>query len=203
MSRLLTTLVLAMLVGSCSVVPAHDIKPTPPFVMAGVQPGDRVEITTKDGQQYELIVTEVSAVSIKSENQAVVIADIDTLTKRSWSIPGHPCGAGEPVGCSVPEVLLILSDDLNEQIDKFRQPCATHDFCYRHGHATYGVERLECDTNFYDDMRETCGEDGVFDLLDYEDRALCELAANRIYEAVRKHGEPAFRTTASTYCEYR
>ena len=87
-------------------------------------------------------------------------------------------------------------------MDKFREPCKTHDFCYRHGHATYGATREECDDAFYHDMREACAADGIFGLLEPDDRALCELTADRAFEAVKKHGLAAFRTTTSTYCEY-
>jgi hypothetical protein len=102
----------------------------------------------------------------------------------------------------VPEVFLVLSEDYADQVEKFRKPCITHDFCYRHGHVTYGLNRAQCDENFYDDMRTACDEAGVLGILDPQERAICELAANRTYAAVREHGGEAFRTSTSTYCEY-
>ena len=56
---------------------------------------------------------------------------------------------------------------------------------------------------FYDDMKKACGAKGVFGVLDIEDLGKCQLAASATYEAVRRYGEKYFRTTTSTYCEYR
>lgn len=202
MSRFSLLIVSLFLLNSCGITPSHDIKPKPEHIKAGVQVGDKIEIVTKDGEEIDMVVTDVSASALESENRRVLFLEIEKLTKRSWSEPGHPCGAGEPVGCSVPQVLLVLSSDLENQIDKFRKPCVTHDFCYRHGSATYGLKRSDCDTTFYDDMRAACNGGGVLDMFDPKDLALCELSANRTYEAVRTYGDDAFRTTTSTYCEY-
>lgn len=90
----------------------------------------------------------------------------------------HPCGGGLPVGCSIPEVILLLSGEYEQQAEKFHPACVTHDFCYRHGFATYGATREECDAIIYDDMKKTCEGAGGLDVFD-------------------------FRTTTSTYCEYR
>jgi coproporphyrinogen III oxidase len=108
-----------------------------------------------------------------------------------------------PVGCSIPEVVLLLSGDYEEQAEKFHPACVTHDFCYRHGVATYGVTRDECDTAFYDDMKKTCKGLGGLGVLDIQGFGTCQLAANQTYEAVRRRGEEHFQTTTSTYCEYR
>jgi len=202
MVRLVLLVFATFVTTSCGVTPSHDIKPIPDHITTGVQAGDTIEIETIDGEKIKLVVEEVTLTSIKSADREFVFSDIAKLTKRSWSEPPHPCGAGEPVGCSVPEVFLALSDDYADQVEKFRKPCIVHDFCYRHGYATYGLERAQCDANFYDDMRSACAADGVLGIFDPEERAICELAANRTYAAVRTHGDEAFRTLTSTYCEY-
>jgi hypothetical protein len=91
-----------------------------------------------------------------------------------------PCGGTQPLGCSIPAAVLVASKDYEAQADKFHNACVTHDLCYRHGEATYGL--------------------GV---LDPEEFAKCQFAAKQNYEAVRTHGEKHFRSATSTYCAYR
>ena len=83
-----------------------------------------------------------------------------------------------PTGCSIPEVVLLLSTEYVRQAEKFRAACVTHDFCYRHGLATYGATHAECDLVFYDDMKKACKGTGVLGLLDVEEFGKCQLAAN-------------------------
>lgn len=202
-------LILAVLaVGSCSVMPRHDILPRPEHIRAGVEPGDTVEIETRDGRKLKMVVTEVRATAIVGETDAgesdiVQFADIAALAKRSWKEPEHPCGGGRPVGCSIPEVVLLLSDDFERQAEKFRKPCVTHDFCYRHGAATYGEDRSSCDDDFYEDMKTACNTMGPLSILDAKEFGLCQAAATQTFNAVRRYGEPHFQTVASSYCEYR
>jgi coproporphyrinogen III oxidase len=108
-----------------------------------------------------------------------------------------------PVGCSIPEVVLILSERYKQQADKFHPACVTHDFCYRHGFATYGTTREECDTAIYDDMKKACKGLGGLGVLDVKEFGVCQVAANQTYEAIRRHGEKHYQTTTSTNCEYR
>lgn len=114
-----------------------------------------------------------------------------------------PCGGTEPLGCSIPNAVRVLSDDLLQQADKFHDACVTHDLCYRYGSATYDLIREECDDEFYAGMKAACSGTANLGLLDPETFAKCQLAALETYEAVRKHGEEHFQTTASTICEYR
>jgi hypothetical protein len=202
MPKLALLVLCVFVLNACGITPSHEIKPRPDHIKVGVQAGDKLEIVTNGGEQIELVVVEVTSSSIKSADRDVAFRDIEKLTKRSWIEPAHPCGAGEPVGCSVPAVFLLLSNDYENQVDKFRKPCVAHDFCYRHGSATYGLERLQCDEKFYDDMRQACNAGGLLDVLDPKERTICEFAANRTYAAVREHGEEAFRSSTSTYCEY-
>lgn len=196
--------IVAVAASGCShVVPSHDIPAKPEFIRAGVQAGDLVEVTTKDGEYREFKVTDVGTDVIEGPAETIRFAEIQSLVKRSWKEPAHPCGGGIPVGCSIPEVVLILSKRYQQQAEKFHPACVTHDFCYRHGFATYGVAREECDAVIYTDMKKACAGMGGLGALDVKEFGICQLAANQTFEAVRQHGEKHFLTTTSTYCEYR
>ncbi len=59
-------------------------------------------------------------------------------------------GRGEGVGCSIPKIAEALMFDNAARREspvslQFRQACVFHDFCYRHGHATYGYSKSDCD----------------------------------------------------------
>ena len=107
------------------------------------------------------------------------------------------------MGCSIPEVVLLLSDEYSEQAAKFHPACVEHDFCYRHGYATYGDKRELCDEQFLEDMMQACGGAGVLSLLNAKEYSICRVAARQTYEAVRRKGKPHFRTTTSTNCKFR
>ena len=118
--------------------------------------------------------------------------------------PAAPgCGGTEPLGCSIPPAVLVVSEDYEEQADKFHGACVTHDLCYRHGAATYGLSREACDAEFYDNMKAACTGFKGLGMLDPEGFAKCQFAAKQTYEAVRTHGEKHFRSSTSTYCAYR
>lgn len=189
--------------GCSHIVPSHDIRAKPEFIRAGVQVGDSVEITTKDGEYREFIVEDVGTDTIVGPAETIRFSEIQSLVKRSWKEPAHPCGGGTPVGCSIPQVVLILSEDYQQQAEKFHPACVTHDFCYRHGFATYGATREECDAAIYADMKKACGGMGGLSVIDVQEFSVCKFAANRTFEAVRRHGEKHFQTATSTYCEYR
>jgi hypothetical protein len=109
-----------------------------------------------------------------------------------------PCGGTQPLGCSIPAAVLVASKDYEAQADKFHNACVTHDLCYRHGEATYGVTRKECDVEFYDNMKAACSGFKGLGVLDPEEFAKCQFAAKQNYEAVRTHGEKHFRSATST-----
>lgn len=198
------TAVLALGATGCShAVPSHEIRADPEFIRVGVQVGDSVEITTKDGKYREFVVEDVGADAIAGSEETIRFSEIQSIVKRSWKAPAHPCGGGLPVGCSIPEVVLLLSEQYKQQADKFHPACVTHDFCYRHGFATYGTTREECDTVIYEDMKAACKGFGGLGVLDVKEFSVCQVAANQTYEAIRRHGEQHYQTATSTYCEYR
>ena len=200
------TLILVLctaLLSSCSITPRHDIMPRPEHIRAGVTGGDTVEIETRDGRKRTVTVVDVTATAIVTETERIDFADVVAIAKRSWQAPDHPCGAGQPVGCSIPEVVLALSDDYERQAEKFTAACKVHDFCYRHGYATYGESRESCDDRFYADMKDACRPMGALSLLDPKEFSICQAAALQTFEAVRRYGEPHFRTATSSVCVYR
>jgi hypothetical protein len=182
--------------------PSHDIPVRSEYIEAGVQVGDTLEITMKDGEELTIVVVNVGMDYIEGSEGSVTIGDIQRIVKRSWQEPGHPCGGNEPVGCSIPDVVLLV-EKYQEQATKFHPACVTHDFCYRHGSATYGLTREECDADFLVDMKSTCGGIGGLGVLDIEQYSICRTSAQQTYNAVRLKGEPAFRTTTSSYCDYK
>jgi len=114
-----------------------------------------------------------------------------------------PCSGSQPLGCSIPTAVLVVSHDYEEQADKFHGACVTHDLCYRHGEATYGMTRKACDTEFLHNMKDACSGFKGLGVLDPEEFAKCQFAAKQTYEAVRTHGEKHFQSATSTYCAYR
>lgn len=67
-------------------------------------------------------------------------------------------GKGDPLSCSLPwGVSPIVFRGLDEPIGlKMRQACITHDYCYRHGNATYGYSQEDCDYRLLDDALRIC-----------------------------------------------
>ncbi len=184
-------------------MPSHIIPVKSEYIEAGVQAGDTLEITMIDGEEINVEVVDVRMDAIEGPDGDILIADIRSIVKRSWSLPGHPCGANAPVGCSIPEAILLLSEEFKNQAEKFHPACVTHDFCYRHGQITYGMTRGQCDADFLADMKKSCGGFGGLGLLDIEEYSMCHVAADQIHNVVRLKGEPHFRTKTSTRCEYR
>ena len=113
----------------------------------------------------------------------------------------HPCGELEPLGCSIPQAVLLF-EQYAQQADKFHGACVRHDLCYRHGNVTYGLSRERCDDEFYENMKDACAGTANLGMLDPADYAKCQLAANQTYEAVRSHGEKHFKLGSGSYCEY-
>ena len=209
LARTTLAIVVALTLGACaSVAPMQEVRPEPAFIEAAVEPAEEVEIGTTDGRQLSFVVSKVEAGTVYGTGgEEVPFADIDSISIRSWSEPTHPCGAGEPVGCSIPEVISVVSSFHEEYKHEFHSACVEHDYCYRHGLATYGLNQAYCDNRFYSDMMELCGSAGggilgIADLDQLAEKAKCRLAADQFYEAVRAHGHKAFRTSNSTYCEF-
>lgn len=77
-------------------------------------------------------------------------------------------GRGEGLSCSIPRILETLFFDSAATRDapvslQFRQACVFHDYCYRHGHATYGYTKDDCDTLFQEHAYRICRQIYVLD----------------------------------------
>lgn len=198
----LLILLLMFLLSACAYTPSHQIPVHPRFVQAGIDPGDEIEVTTNDGKQLRFVVTEVSDDSLAGEEIVVPLTDIESLSVRKWNAPENPCGGGRPVGCSIPDVIAAIGEQLT---DKFTAACVRHDYCYRHGYVTYGLDRETCDQRFLEDMKKECGLPGllgILSILDPIEQAECRALAASMHAAVRRYGEQAFLTAASTDCPY-
>ena len=190
--------------------PMHTVKPLPNFVRTGIQPGDKVSVLTRSGETRDFVVREVHADRLTADDAEYLLKDLVSIKKQAWSRPESPCGGEEPLGCSVPWIIALTSESHGHYKDVFYDACAQHDYCYRHGHASYGVDRAECDEAFLADMKNLCpnpATSGVGKLLEVfddsvESRQTCESVAADYYNAVKRYGADRFLTTASTYCEY-
>lgn len=193
-----------LLATACSAIaPKHDIPAKPDYVRAGIEVGDRVEVTTNSGETASLVITSVENDRLVGEQKTFRLSELAKITKRSWDTPRHPCEGEQPPGCSIPGVLTILSDVADDYSEQFHRSCVTHDFCYANGFATYGATREQCDENFLSNMQKECKGPGGLGVLDVEAFATCQVVAQQIYDIVRTYGEKHYKMSTSTYCEYR
>ena len=199
-------LAMGMLCLGCA--PTHSVKPLPEFVDMAIEPGDKVIVTTKSSEVLELVVSEVTNSMLIGDDHRVALEDIDTLQKKSWSKPPSPCGGHEQLGCSVPLLVSLTSDTYAHYRRHFHDACTQHDYCYRHGFRTYGLDREACDTEFMENMRDACPEPrrsplGIFmDVTSVESGHTCLSTADEFYAVVRRYGKSEFHIDTSTVCEY-
>jgi hypothetical protein len=179
-------------------------------VNKGLAPGDRIEVITHSGATHEFVISEIRGDILIGEGKEIPLHEIASLRKFAWSRPESPCGGVKPLGCSVPILVRLASDSYSRYRDTFYDACAQHDYCYRHGFRSYGMDRKTCDDEFLLDMQNTCPVPAVsaigktLEVLDGSvgSRNTCLSVADDFYAVVRKLGEKKFETTSSTYCEF-
>jgi hypothetical protein len=119
-------------------------------------------------------------------------------------------GKGEGVSCSIPAPLLpffqsIGSDDSPVGL-QFRQACAFHDMCYRHGAATYGYDQKDCDFLLQEHSFRICQQIYKLDEKSNDPMNIigeCQDNARRVLLGVRLGGSSAFQAgPSSTYFEF-
>lgn len=208
MRRHVSLAFLVCIVGGCT--PTHTVRPLPDFVATALDPGDRVTVTTHKGEEFEFIVADIQGNTIVGESVTFRLEELASIRKHAWQRPDSPCGGEKPLGCSLPFLVALSSELHGHYSSVFHDACEQHDYCYRHGFASYGLDRDACDAEFLANMQATCpappaGKAGkvleVFnDSLD--SRSNCLTVANDYHAAVRRYGEKRFETTGSTYCEY-
>jgi hypothetical protein len=181
-----------------------QVRPYPDFVAAEIQPGDRIRVETSNGESDEFQVVAVGKNSIVGEGHSVMLGDIVRLEKLSKAPPANPCSPQVPLGCSVPEWAQLLHESQRRYQDFFYPSCEQHDYCYRHGAATYGKSKEACDAEFLQDMQAQCDPDNLLEFLALASGRFveCDAAAMEFYLAVKKYGADRFLSAKSTYCEY-
>jgi hypothetical protein len=203
-------LLLAILAVGVACTPTHVVKPLPNFVEVAIQPGDTVIVTTHSRETVEFVVTEVSDRALHGAEQQIEFIDIAELRKVAWERPPSPCGGDEALGCSVPLLVSLASEEHSHYRETFYSACETHDYCYRHGSRTYGLDREYCDAEFLQNMRMTCPMSSdstfgtIFEVLNdsVDSRFTCLRIAADFHLAASDFGEKHFQTQSGSYCEY-
>lgn len=192
----LPALLLAFMTG-CSPIPTHEVLPYPDHIKAGISAGDRVQVTTRNGNSRDIVVTGITDDALLTEAGPIPIEDLKRITRRAWSRPGNPCDDDRPLGCSVHPAVKAVSDMHADYARELETPCAEHDYCYRYGHQTYGLAREDCDATFLDAMQALCNTKHKIDFIE---RSECLSIASQMHAAVSGFGEAYFHKDA--YCEY-
>jgi hypothetical protein len=181
-----------------------QVRPYPAFVAAEIAPGDKIRYELSDGSRHKMTVEKVRADRIEGQNQVVSLDDMVSLEKYSEHAAANPCSPQFPLGCSVPKSVTVLVSSQKRYAEFFYPSCEQHDYCYRHGAATYGETQNSCDTRFLEDLQDQCSPDSFTKVLLQLDMNYAECGATAIayYQAVQQYGGKKFNSTASSYCEY-
>jgi len=201
---------LAILAAGVACAPTHVVKPLPNFVEVAIEPGDTVIVTTRSGETIEFVVTEVTENALHGAERQIELIDIAELRKVAWERPPSPCGGGVALGCSVPLLVALASKEHAHYREKFYGACELHDYCYRHGSRTYGLDREYCDAQFLQNMQTSCPRSSdstigtILEALNdsVDSRTTCLRVATDYHLAARDFGEKHFQTMNSSYCEY-
>lgn len=197
-------------VGAACSTQTHVVRPLPNFVTTAIEPGDTVIVTTHSHETVEFVVTAVSETALHGAERQIELTDIAELRKVSRERPPSPCGGEEALGCSVPLLVALASKEHAHYRNKFFAACETHDYCYRHGASTYGLDREFCDDEFLQNMQESCprSRDSTIGTIlevmndSVDSRTTCLRVAADFHLAARDFGEKHYQVGTSTYCEY-
>ena len=208
--KTLALLSFVVLAAGCGSKETYEVRPLPNFVGAAIVPGDTVIVTTHSHEDVEFVVTEVSGKSLHSADREFEFIDIAELRKVASERPPSPCGGSQPLGCSVPMLVSMASKEHGHYKETFYTACETHDYCYRHGVRTYGLDREFCDYEFLQNMQASCPRGSqsdfgsIFEAMNdnIDSRNTCMMVANDFHLAARDFGEKHFQTRSSSYCEY-
>jgi hypothetical protein len=122
----------------------------------------------------------------------------------------HIGGQGEGLNCSLPPGVDIFAFPRNARIEapvslRMRQACVAHDYCYRHGSATYGYTQADCDYILQENAFRLCRQ-----VTKAKNVPACVTDARKITLGVRVGGAGSFRRAGvasdtgrySTYFEF-
>lgn len=197
----------AFLLASClylwGCAPYQPVRPYENFIRTGVAPGDRVRIVKTDGAEVSTRVLSLQKKHLATEAGDIAMTEITTIARRGWTKSTPACGNGQPLGCSIPVAVDLLTERLDEAKDLFEPACTQHDFCYRHGAATYGHQREDCDREFKQLMEQACRDQHALEKISWATNPVsCKALAGQMHRAVRRYGEGRFVTNVNSYCEY-
>lgn len=108
-------------------------------------------------------------------------------------------GKGEGLNCSIPQEHALFKLDSKEFPPslQFRQACVYHDYCYRHGAATYGYQQVDCDFKLLEHSYRLCR------MIAPTDTQACLANARVVLAGVRAGGAGSFQEGArSSYFEF-
>ena len=208
--RYTAVFLLAILSVGVACTTTHVVKPLPNFVEVAIQPGDTVIVTTHSRETIEFVVTEVTETALHGAERQIALIEIAELRKVARERPPSPCGDGEALGCSVPLLVSLASKEHAHYKEEFYSACEQHDYCYRHGSRTYGLDRDFCDAEFLQTMQMTCPRSTdstigtIFEVMNnsIDSRFTCLKVAADFHLAARDFGEKHFQTISGSYCEY-
>lgn len=110
-------------------------------------------------------------------------------------------GMGQGLSCSLPSIVDRLAfptkDDISPIGLRMRQACAYHDYCYRHGAATYGLTQADCDFALQAQAFRLCRfieREKKRDAFGYVAEGDCMRDARLVTLGVRVGGSDSFRT---------
>lgn len=117
-------------------------------------------------------------------------------------------GQGRGLSCSLPPFAQALAfEKTDEQAPialQMRQACAFHDYCYRHGNATYGYSQADCDFTLQQQAFRLCKF-----INQSKSISDCETDARKVTLGVRLGGSGSFQSArtmdekkASTFLEF-
>ncbi|CAD6548006.1 hypothetical protein ACFQ3P_25680 [Paraburkholderia sabiae] len=121
---------------------------------------------------------------------------------------------GRSLDCSIPSWADIAfrrpSSQLSDVRLRFRQACVLHDFCYRHGLATYGYTQNDCDVMLQQSSYRLCRQVFAKDSTDSPGKpssdnpfSFCETEAKKVLLGVALGGAGSYMgPDRSTYFEY-
>ncbi len=100
-------------------------------------------------------------------------------------------GRGEGLDCSIPGHAMPAFGSSKRVALQFRQACVFHDYCYRHGAATYNYTQLDCDRFLQEQAYRICKYVYKEEHVDE-----CQTKARKLLLGVRLGGAESFKPTA-------
>lgn len=142
---------------------------------------------------------------VADQTAGLIYKNVESIKDREYPPTAQPIpytsaellqfgGRGMGINCSLPDIIAPLFFERNAREApvslQFRQACAYHDYCYRHGAATYGFSQAQCDHLLQEHAFRLCKQI-------YTSERDCEVDAKKVLLGVRMFGAGAFRPRPS------